>query len=424
MANQPDSGDQTPLTLENPTAPEAPMDESAAAQPLIDAIPPEVHAEPLRATDAATVSDEDVVVVDPPAPEETIAPELEKAAAAAPEPAAAPAPPPPAQKSGFLPLLLGGVVAGGIGYVAGSMGLVQTDTTLADQVASQSETLAAIEASIAEPPSVDLSGIETAQAALSDNITTLQDQLDTGLNGLRAELDDAVAALDTRVADLESLPVGDGTVSERAISAYEAELEELRSRLEAMSDTATVQLEEARAEAASIEANAEAAARAAAGRAALARVQTALDDGAPLGAALTDLQDALDGPVPDALMAAQDGVPTLASLQESFPEVARTALVAARSADVAGEETSGIGAFFRNQFDVRSVAPREGDDVDAILSRAEAAVKAGRLSDALAETAALPEEARVEMTEWLGLAESRADAIAAVDVLTTTLNDN
>ena len=120
----------------------------------------------------------------------------------------------------------------------------------------------------------------------------------------------------------------------------------------------------------------------------------------------------------------QDGVPTLASLQEKFPEAARVALAAARSEGVAGEESTGLGAFLRTQFDVRSTSPREGTDADAVLSRAEAAVRTGRLSDALAEISALPEVSRAAMSDWLAQAEARASAVAAADILSSTLTDN
>ena len=191
-----------------------------------------------------------------------------------------------------------------------------------------------------------------------------------------------------------------------------------------MTGAAQAELAEARAAAAAIEEDAAAAARAAAARAALARVQTALESGAPIGAALGDLEEATGESAPAALLAVQDGVPTLAALQDGFPDVARAALATARSEGVAGEDTGGIGAFIRNQFDVRSTTPQEGSSADAILSRAEAAVRSGRLSDALAEISALPEVARAEMGDWLAMAEARADAIAAVDMLSTSTSDN
>ncbi len=322
----------------------------------------------------------------------------------------------PARQGGFIPLVVGGLIAGVIGFGVATLTTPSNDGPLADQVARQGATIAALEQQIAaldaaEPPTVDLSGIEETQTALGAEI----DRLDTAIAGLREQIE-----------NLPTVSAGNAAIPDTA--AYQAELDALRNQMQGqlatMAETAQSQLETARAEAAMIEENAAAAARRAAGRAALARIQTGLESGAPLGAALDDLQEALGEPVPDALSAVRGGVPTLASLQETFPDVARAALATARSEGVAGEESSGFGAFLRNQLDVRSVSPREGTTVDAILSRAEAAVKSGRLSDALAELAALPDVARAEMSEWLSQAEARASAVTAVDMLATTLNDN
>ncbi len=417
MAKQPSNGRKTTTKSKKPAANAKKPDESIKAETLIDAIPPEVH-EPAKAQTAPVKAEPKEPQPTKPTPTPPKAEEPKpKVGQSAPEkvPAASPATAPaPAQRSGgFFPLLLGGLIAGILGFGAATLLSTQTDTSLTDQIAAQSASIDSLQNQVASIPELDLSGIEAAQAELATNLDSLQAQMTEDLN-----------ALDSRIADLESLPTGEGTVSDRAIAAYEAELENLRAEMEQLTGTARAQLDEARAEAAAIEENAAAAARAAAGRAALARIQTSLDSGEPLGAALGDLEDAIQGSAPDALLAAESGVPTLVSLQEEFPEVAGAALAAARSAGVAGEETTGVGAFLRNQFEVRSTVPREGNDVDAILSRAEAAVKAGRLSDALAEIAALPEEARVEMTDWLGRAETRAAAINAVDTLSTTLNDN
>ncbi len=403
MAKQPAKGGKTPAKSRKTPVKTAKPDESIKAEAVIDPIPPEFHTPPSAEITTAPAPDAEKIVQAAPVPP-TQEPEPERS-----EPVA----PPPQRKGGFLPLVLGGLLAGVIGYGIATLSATDTNTQLTDALAAQSQSLADLRDQVAELPTVDLSGVEETQAALAENLAALQSDL-TG----------RIDALDTRMADLESLPVGEGTVSERAIAAYEADLEALRAEMAEMTGSARTQLDEARAEAAAIEENAAAAARAAAGRAALARIQTSLDNGEPLGVALGDLEAAIGTPAPDALLAAQDGVPTLAALQDGFSEVATAALAAARSAGVAGEEASGLGAFLKNQFEVRSTTPREGDSTDAILSRAEAALKAGRLSDSLAEIAALPEEARVEMTDWLGQAETRASAVTAIDILSTSLNDS
>ena len=372
------------------------MTESAATEtPVIDTIPPEVHAAKVDEAPkpAETTS---VPAVENPSPETTHSPST------------TPASPPPARNGGFFPLALGGLLAGVIGFAVATLTAPGQDNTLSEQVAMQSSAISSLEAQIANASSADLSAIEAGQADLTAQLRTLE-----------ATLDD----LATRVSALEERPVGTVGSSE-ASAGVAAEMDALRAQISEMTDAAQTELAEARAQAASIEENAAAAARNAAARAALSRVQTALESGAPIGAALGDLEEALGEGAPDALLAVQDGVPTLAALQDGFPDMARAALATARSEGVSGEETTGFGAFLRNQFDVRSTTPQEGDSADAVLSRAENAVRTGRLSDALAEISALPEVVRAEMSDWLGQAEARADAIAAVDILSTTLSDN
>ena len=84
-------------------------------------------------------------------------------------------------------------------------------------------------------------------------------------------------------------------------------------------------------------------------------------------------------------------------------------------------DTGGVGSFFQRQLGARSVTPREGDDPDAVLSRIEAAVKAGDLSTALTEAEALPPEAQDAMGDWLSQATTRNDAVTAAKALADTL---
>ncbi|MFN4102673.1 MAG: hypothetical protein ACK4GT_23170, partial [Pararhodobacter sp.] len=66
----------------------------------------------------------------------------------------------------------------------------------------------------------------------------------------------------------------------------------------------------------------------------------------------------------------------------------------------------------------------EGDDPDAILSRADAQVEAGQIAPALDELAALPEAARTApaMAAWLAGAEAYASAQAALSDLSSDQN--
>jgi hypothetical protein len=312
----------------------------------------------------------------------------------------------PAKSGSAMSAILGGLVAGAIGFGAAYFVLPKPDMTLPAKISAQASEITELRDQIAAVPAPDLSGVEAAQAATADGMVAA---------------DERITALETRLNDLSNRAGDSGSVS---TAAYEAELDALRSEMENLRGTAIAELESAREQAAEIENNAEAAARAATGRASLARIQSGMETGAPLGEALDDLAAALQADVPAALTAVRDGTPTLAVLQSDFPALARAALATARAEGVSGEAEGGFASFLRNQFDVRSVAPKDGDGTDAILSRAEATLRQGRLTDALAEVGALPEVARAELSDWIALAEARADALAAAATLSTSLNDN
>jgi hypothetical protein len=337
-----------------------------------------------------------------------------------PEPQADPAPETNAQQTqsagaGFLPLLLGGVVASAIGYgVATYFPMNDGSVDVSVQMQAQADQLAALEAKLADIPAVDLSGVEAQIASVGDQAAALSGAIDTNF-----------ADLDARLTEVEKRPGADGTLSDTALAAYQRELEQSRADLEIQQATmmsavaqAETDLAAARAEAEALEQEALASAEAAASRAALNRVSTAIETGAPFADALGDL----GGDLPAALSsAAENGVATTAELTSDFPAAARAALATARAEGVS-DESGGLGGFLRNQFDVRSTAPQEGSSPDAVLSRAEAAIKEGRVADALAEIEALPEVARAEMTDWTAQATERADVLDAVATLSETYN--
>ncbi|WP_370230935.1 COG4223 family protein, partial [Cognatishimia sp.] len=194
--------------------------------------------------------------------------------------------------------------------------------------------------------------------------------------------------------------------------AYERELEELKASVAAQ-----------RAEAQAMEENAKMTAQQALARAALTRVLSALDAGQSFRAPLNDLVTATGTPAPAALDSLADtGAPSLATLQSQFPEAARAALAAARTTE---EQTGNrFLSFMKTQLGARSVTPHDGDDADAVLSRAEAALTSGNLTDALAEIAALPDAAQAQIAQWADLARTRQDALAAGEALSHALSTN
>ncbi|MEL6640936.1 MAG: hypothetical protein AAFP98_06425, partial [Pseudomonadota bacterium] len=103
---------------------------------------------------------------------------------------------------------------------------------------------------------------------------------------------------------------------------------------------------------------------------------------------------------------------------------AKVGAPSATAASASGEQSSAFGAFLREQLNVRSVAPREGDDADAVLSRAQAAVSEGQLQTALDEIGGLPDIAKAKLAEWAATAETRVAALNAADDISLSLNVN
>lgn len=316
----------------------------------------------------------------------------------------------------FMPMLFGGLVAGAIGFGAGTYMNGQANQSLETQIGGLERRIEELSTQIAAEPEIDLT-------PLNDTIATQGEVL----TAVGADL----AALSDRVDVIERQPSGDGTLQETAIAAYERDIQALRDQLaeqqaemQSMMSAATQQLQQTQQEAQAIEDQTVSAAKAATARSALARIQTALDSGGPFGAILAELEAVSDEPMPDALVAVQDGAPTLAALAAEFPDAARAALSTARAEGASGEETTGFSAFLRNQFSVRSVEPQEGNSVDAILSRAQAALGEGRLNDTLAEVASLPEVARADLSDWIAQAELRASAVDAASTLFMSYNTN
>lgn len=321
-----------------------------------------------------------------------------------------PPPPPPPQtkiiKASPWPALFGGVVAAAIGFVIGRGDLI--DQYLPASLQRPSVDLSAIEAQAA-----DMEAENDAQAARLDALeaVSIASVIDS-VAALEADLE----AVASRLAEVETRPATAPVATGAPVEA----VEELQSALADQNAQIAALAERARA------AEAEAAGEAARllARAALIRVQTAVDSGQTFDTALADLEAVSPAEIPTALReAAETGVPTLAGLQSSFPESARAGLAAAR-AEVPESDVVGITGFIQRQLNVRSITPREGDDPDAILSRVQAAVSAGDLTTALTEAEALPAAARDAMNDWLEAATARKTAQDAADTLADSLDSN
>lgn len=311
-------------------------------------------------------------------------------------------------KAGLLPTAIGGMIAAGLGIV----GIQYYDSTKASDsadrtaqfeqmITAQGTQIEVLTGRLDSLPSVDTSAIEAGVSDAQSQIEALATQIGT---------------IEAQVAELAARPVveqgGEVTVD---LSGINGQIAELSAALDAQKGELAQMIEAAQTE----KADAEEIARQTMARAAVTRILVALDSGSPFADALADVEANSDVALSEALaQTASEGVPTIAALSASYPDAAREALALSRS------ETpeTGVGGFLSRQLGVRSVAPREGDDPDAILSRMEAAVKEGRLSDALAEMDGLPDAAKAPLAAWADAARLRLTAIGDAEALATSLN--
>ena len=368
----------------------------------------------------------DAEAVEEPLEEEIVEeiPESEEIADTFP-PSAEPAP----QRASFLPMVLGGLAAGAIGFLAATAllpglsfdkeqlaNLVEATEENASKLAVSDARIDELSASIPEPVDTSslesaVSSLETQAQTLASGLSALENEPEVDLSGLISGL----AALGERVTALE---VNEGNTASAEAAAAEESLAAFKEELNRLIAEAEAQVDAAERRAAQIEAAAAAEAAAAEKEALLSKLKAAVDG----GASYNELVDEL-GNVPGDLAAhASTGVPTMVVLQQNFPDAARAALATAQT--VPDDATTGqrLTAFLRRQTNARSLAPKEGDDPDAILSRAEAQLGEGHLTEALAELDALPETAQSAMSGWLDDAKTRLAALQAVDALSAKTN--
>ncbi len=197
-----------------------------------------------------------------------------------------------------------------------------------------------------------------------------------------------------------------------------AEIAALASRIDGVSATA--------AQVSAVETNAEVARNAAVIHSSLNSIDVALSAGLPFTATLIDLENAGVTDIPMALADASNGVVTMAKLRADFPEAAHGAIRASILASAGEGVFASVSAFTKAQVAGRSLTPQDGVGPDAVLSRAEAALKQDDLDKALTEIDALPSAAMSPdgdgaMDVWLANATKLQNALDAFDTLQASL---
>lgn len=311
-----------------------------------------------------------------------------------PSPKSAPA------RNGWAGPVFGGLIAATAGFALAQFvpnGWPLQDTSaLQTAVAEQQKQTTALQSALdklATQPAMTV-----PDQTLLDRLTALESAKPADVAPLEQQLND----LQSRLTALESLPIG-ATASPEMLANQKAAADKV--------------LAAAQATAAQITADAEKSAKAAEAQAALGQLQAAVESGAPYAAVLPSFAN-LPAAIADN---AESGLPTLASLQASFPAAARAALESALRANMGESWSDRVTNFLRTQTGARSLTAREGTDPDAVLSRAEAALAKGDLTTALSEITALPSESQVALAEWQTQATKRQAAIDAIAALAAAM---
>jgi hypothetical protein len=279
-------------------------------------------------------------------------------------------------------------------------------------------------------------GVEDRIGALGEDLAAL-DGAETRdrLSRLEAAVEGHQETLTSLRDQLAGVDVGEATAQQ--FDAYEAELAGMRGefrdvagqvgtlsrRIDEVAAQAERQIEIARTRVEEVEAEAAAGLTRAEIEADLAEIRSALAAGAPYEEPVERLATRTDAGVPDGLAApAASGVPTLAGLRQEFPDAATRAIRADVQARAQDDFVGRLRGFAEAQVATRSLAPREGDDADAILSRMEAALRQDDLGTALSEAEALPPEASDAMSDWLQAARTRHSAIQGYEQVQADLS--
>lgn len=439
-SNAPEATVDTSSSVPNPF--DVGTDDAKAPEEALVLDEAEKSDEPATAAEEADAPVEDAVLLNEPEPEpepETAEPRVPEIRD--PEPVAT-ATTPTIVKSGpgFFPLVLGGVVAAGLGfglarYVVPEGWPVPGSTPLQTQLTQQADDIKVLRAELQALPKEDgtafLADLGAVRATADTALKTADAAKETAdeamaaaatLPATKASDDDVtmrVSALEERLTALEALPVATTGADPAVISQLSADIDSLRSGLEAQKAAAATQVQEA--ETARVET--ETMAQMVLLQAALTKVDAAMQNGAPYGEPLALLADA--GVAVPAVLSdnAEGGVPTIAALTDAFADPARAALEASLRGNMGNSWSERVSSFLRSQTGARSLTPQEGNDPDAILSRANAAVATGDLQTALVEIATLPEAAQTALSAWVELAKTRLDAQSATVDLATALSE-
>lgn len=313
----------------------------------------------------------------------------------------------PETRRSIWPMLFAGIFTTAIGFGAAYYLFGDNGPLGGTRLTEAEARLTALEAQLADANAAQTrTDAELAKAAPLATTAALDARLaeaEAELEALKKSDAEAIAALTAKLDDLRQRPAA---TDPAATAAYERELAAMREML----DAELAKIRTAAAQAAAAQTAAAVASTDAETLAALSTVETALDSGGSFVEPLDQIAALHPSSAIDDLREYATGVEPLSALQRDFPDAARAAIDADNAA---GNSATGLGGFLKSQLGMRSLAPKEGDSVDAVLSRAEAKLHSGDLAGAMVEIATLAGPAADALAPWRSRADRRLAALAA-----------
>lgn len=325
------------------------------------------------------------------------------------------------KSSGILPLVVAGFICAGLGF--GAAILSQPSNPIwpvhPDMAQFRDETTGQITGIDTRLNALAGRLIDVDQRPVGDVFQSDLDELTTGFDQRFLEIASQLENFDKRLAALEKSTI-ESAIPDELVAQYQDEVKRLKETLEAQRES----LQQFMSETAETANEVTQRAKDTVARGILAQIRAAIDAGGPFDSAIKEFDEQVGEVLPNQLRSlAEEGVQTYQELRDSFAEAARSALNAARDELNESEGFAGIGNYLRKQFQARSVKPKAGDDADAVLSRAEQALRENDLNGALNELDALPDAARDQMQPWIDQARERQDALEQLDILSQEIGN-
>lgn len=325
------------------------------------------------------------------------------------------------KSSGVLPLVVAGFICAGLGF--GAAILSQPSNPIwpvhPDVAQFRDETTGKITGIDTRLNALEGRVSNVDQRAVGDVFQSDLDELTTGFDQRFLEIGSQLQNFDKRLAALEKSTI-ESAIPDELVAQYQDEVKRLKETLEAQRES----LQQFMSETAETANEVTQRAKDTVARGILAQIRAAIDAGGPFDSAIKEFDEQVGEVLPNQLRSlAEEGVQTYQELRDSFAEAARSALNAARDELNESEGFAGIGNYLRKQFQARSVKPKAGDDADAVLSRAEQALRENDLNGALNELDALPDAARDQMQPWIDQARERQDALEQLDILSQEIGN-